>query len=82
MVRIRTALAATFLAATAVMGAAGAAAAADPVPPVTGTAENSPGVLSGDVIQVPIGVQLPVCGNTIDLIGLLNPSAGNTCKND
>ncbi|MEU9101383.1 chaplin [Streptomyces sp. NPDC048361] len=63
------------------MGAAGAAAA-DPVPPTTGVAQNSPGLLSGDVIQVPIGIQLPVCGNTIDIIGLLNPASNNTCKND
>ncbi|MFC3260896.1 chaplin [Streptomyces xanthochromogenes] len=80
MVRIRTALAATVLAATAVIGTAGAAAA-DPNPPVVGTAQDSPGVLSGDVIQVPVTVPVNACGDTIDLIGLLNPAAGNTCVN-
>ncbi|MER0444032.1 chaplin [Streptomyces sp. NPDC006711] len=76
--RIRSALAATFLAATAVMGAAGAASAADPDP--IGVTGNSPGVLSGDNIQIPVDVDLPICGNTIDIIGLLNPDSGNTCK--
>ncbi|MET9449327.1 chaplin [Streptomyces cinerochromogenes] len=46
-----------------------------------GTAANSPGVLSGNVIQVPIHVPINVCGNTIDIIGLLNPAFGNTCVN-
>ncbi|MGN5381674.1 chaplin [Streptomyces lasalocidi] len=41
---------------------------------------NSPGVISGDVIQVPIGIDANVCGDTIDLIGLLNPASGNTCS--
>ncbi|MEU9192890.1 chaplin [Streptomyces hundungensis] len=79
--RIRTALAATVLAATAVIGTAGAAAA-DPNPPeATGVAQNSPGLLSGDVIQIPVDLGLNVCGDTIDIIGLLNPSSNNNCAN-
>ena len=46
------------------------------------TATNSPGVLSGNVVQVPIHVPINVCGNTVNLIGLLNPAFGNTCVND
>ncbi|MEV4339518.1 chaplin [Streptomyces sp. NPDC049590] len=46
-----------------------------------GVATNSPGVLSGNVIQVPIEIQANVCGNTIDIIGLLNPAFGNICVN-
>ncbi|MEU3522609.1 chaplin [Streptomyces sp. NPDC038707] len=46
-----------------------------------GVATNSPGVLSGNVIQVPIGIQANVCGNSIDIIGLLNPAFGNICVN-
>ncbi|ARZ70789.1 chaplin [Streptomyces sp. HU2014] len=47
-----------------------------------GVAKGSPGVVSGNVIQVPVQVPLNVCGNTIDiLIGLLNPTFGNTCVN-
>ncbi|WP_406448535.1 chaplin ChpH [Streptomyces sp. NBC_00876] len=46
-----------------------------------GAAIGSPGVLSGNVIQVPVHVPVNVCGNTISVIGLLNPTFGNTCVN-
>ncbi|MEU1089233.1 MULTISPECIES: chaplin [unclassified Streptomyces] len=46
-----------------------------------GAAIGSPGVISGNVIQVPVHVPVNVCGNTIDVIGLLNPAFGNTCVN-
>ncbi|SED72633.1 chaplin ChpH [Streptomyces sp. TLI_105] len=42
---------------------------------------GSPGVLSGNVVQVPIHVPVNVCGNTVSVIGLLNPTFGNTCVN-
>ncbi|WP_051819498.1 chaplin [Streptomyces sp. NRRL S-920] len=48
----------------------------------SGAAVNSPGVLSGNVVQVPIHIPVNVCGNSIDIIGLLNPAFGNTCVND
>lgn len=47
-----------------------------------GAAVGSPGVLSGNVIQVPIHIPVNVCGNSIDVIGLLNPAFGNACVND
>ncbi|MFE7645638.1 chaplin [Streptomyces phaeoluteigriseus] len=47
-----------------------------------GAAVGSPGVLSGNVIQVPIHIPINVCGNTVNVIGLLNPAAGNVCIND
>src|SRR5882757_2745819 len=46
-----------------------------------GAAVQSPGVLSGNVVQIPIHVPVNVCGNTISVIGLLNPTFGNTCVN-
>ncbi|WEH42656.1 chaplin ChpH [Streptomyces sp. NBC_01218] len=46
-----------------------------------GAAVGSPGVISGNVIQVPVHVPVNVCGNTINVIGLLNPAFGNTCVN-
>ncbi|MEU7098854.1 chaplin [Streptomyces longwoodensis] len=46
-----------------------------------GAAVGSPGVISGNVIQVPIHVPINLCGNTIDIIGVLNPAFGNTCAN-
>jgi hypothetical protein len=47
-----------------------------------GAAIGSPGVLSGNVVQVPIHVPINVCGNTVDVIGALNPAFGNECVND
>ena len=44
-------------------------------------AAGSPGILSGNVIQVPINVPINVCGNGLNAIGLLNPTAGNVCIN-
>ncbi|MFJ9419603.1 chaplin [Streptomyces sp. NPDC101227] len=76
--RIRTALAATALAAAAVLGGAGAASAdAD----ASGAAVGSPGVVSGNVVQVPVHVPINLCGNSIDIIALLNAASGNTCVN-
>ncbi|TWG06572.1 small secreted domain DUF320 [Streptomyces brevispora] len=46
-----------------------------------GLAVSSPGVLSGNVVQVPVHVPVNVCGNTVNVIGLLNPTFGNTCFN-
>jgi hypothetical protein len=46
-----------------------------------GAAIGSPGVLSGNVVQVPVHIPVNVCGNSIDVIGLLNPAFGNTCVN-
>ena len=44
-----------------------------------GDTTGSPGVLSGNTVQVPVHVPVNVCGNTIDVIGLLNPASGNAC---
>ncbi|MDT0305935.1 chaplin [Streptomyces sp. DSM 44917] len=44
-----------------------------------GVAAGSPGVISGNVIQVPIKIPVQVCGNTVNIIALLNPAFGNTC---
>jgi hypothetical protein len=54
-------------------------AAADTGP--TGSAANSPGVLSGNFVQVPIHIPVNVCGNSIGVLTLLNPATGNTCVN-
>ncbi|MFF9769359.1 chaplin ChpH [Streptomyces sp. NPDC014636] len=46
-----------------------------------GAAVYSPGVVSGNVVQVPVHVPVNACGNTINVIGLLNPTFGNACAN-
>ncbi|MET9401110.1 chaplin [Kitasatospora sp. NPDC002965] len=76
--RTRTTLAACALAAAAVL-AGGGTAAADSV--AEGVAVGSPGVLSGNQIQIPVHVPINVCGNSISIIGALNPAFGNTCIN-
>lgn len=62
-----------------IMLAGGGVAAADA--DATGAAIGSPGVLSGNLIQVPIDVPINACGNSLNLIGALNPAFGNTCYN-
>lgn len=46
-----------------------------------GAAGNSPGVVSGNVVQAPIHVPINVCGNTVNVVGALNPAVGNQCQN-
>lgn len=75
---IRKALALTVAAGALVLGSAGVANADASA---VGTATDSPGVLSGNVVQVPIHIPVNACGNSINLIGLLNPPAGNVCTN-
>lgn len=44
-------------------------------------AVGSPGVLSGNVIQVPVHIPVNVCGNSVNVLALLNPAFGNVCAN-
>ncbi|MBT2544325.1 chaplin [Streptomyces sp. ISL-44] len=48
----------------------------------SGFVANSPGVLSGNLVQIPIHIPINLCGNSINIIGALNPAAGNVCIND
>ncbi|MFB8749110.1 chaplin [Streptomyces parvulus] len=61
-----------------VLGAAGAASADSGA---QGAAAGSPGVASGNVVQLPVHVPVNACGNTVNVIGLLNPAFGNSCAN-
>ncbi|MFC9604777.1 chaplin family protein [Streptomyces niveus] len=47
----------------------------------SGAALNSPGLLSGNLLQAPLDVPLNICGNSVDLVGVLNPAFGNSCAN-
>ncbi|WP_331771536.1 chaplin (plasmid) [Embleya sp. NBC_00888] len=46
-----------------------------------GAAVGSPGVLSGNNLQVPIHVPINICGNSLNLLGFFNPTVGNVCAN-
>ncbi|MFE5487458.1 chaplin [Streptomyces sp. NPDC056527] len=61
--------------------ALGAAAPAMADSEAYGFAAGSPGVLSGNNVQVPINIPINVCGNSINIIALLNPAIGNVCIN-
>lgn len=78
---MKTAKKAALILATAGLAAGSAAGAAFADAGAEGLATGSPGVLSGNALQVPVHVPTTVCGNTIDAIGLLNPAFGNLCAN-
>ncbi|TDC73757.1 chaplin [Streptomyces hainanensis] len=69
--------AALVLAATGVTlgGAAGSAFASGA--DASGAAIGSPGVVSGNNIQVPVAIPIQVVGNSINVVGILNPVFGN-----
>ncbi|WP_407563888.1 chaplin [Streptomyces sp. 184] len=71
----------TIAAAGGMLVAAGAAAAQADAG-AQGAAQNSPGIGSGNTVQVPVHVPVNACGNTVNVGGLLNPAYGNTCVND
>lgn len=47
----------------------------------TGAVFGSPGVLSGNLVQVPIDESSNFCGNTFNVIAALNPTFGAHCIN-
>ncbi|MEV7956959.1 chaplin [Streptomyces sp. NPDC088141] len=67
-------------AASGILTAAGGYAFADTS--ADGAATGSPGVGSGNAVQVPVHVPVNVCGNTVNVVGLLNPTFGNKCANE
>ncbi|MET9529759.1 MULTISPECIES: chaplin [unclassified Streptomyces] len=71
----------TVLSAIAAATVLGGASVASADSGAEGAAIGSPGVLSGNVVQVPVDLSVNACGNSIDVIGLLNPAFGNVCVN-
>ncbi|MFJ3926081.1 chaplin [Streptomyces sp. NPDC090022] len=72
---------AVVLAAGALM-AAGAASPALADADAVGKASDSPGVLSGNLVQVPVNIPVNICGNSANLVGVLNPAFGTVCVNN
>ncbi|WND37527.1 chaplin [Streptomyces sp. BB1-1-1] len=66
-------------AATGILSLCGSPALADSH--ADGAAKNSPGVASGNAVQVPVDVPVNACGNTVDVVAALNPAFGNECEN-
>ncbi|MFJ9420215.1 chaplin [Streptomyces sp. NPDC101227] len=46
-----------------------------------GVAKGSPGVLSGNLVQLPVHAPVNVCGNTASVLGVLDGAFGNDCAN-
>ncbi|MFF3494208.1 chaplin [Streptomyces sp. NPDC002795] len=67
----------TVAAASGVLAVTGGYAHADSS--ANGSSSDSPGVLSGNSIEAPVDVPVNACGNTINVVGLLNPASGNDC---
>lgn len=70
----------TVAAASSVMAVTGGYAQADAGGGSTST--GSPGILSGNSVDVPVHAPVNVCGDSVDAVGLLNPAFGSSCGND
>ncbi|MET9431430.1 MULTISPECIES: chaplin [unclassified Streptomyces] len=79
MKNLKKAATVTLLAGGLVAAAAGAASATGAH--ADGAAIGSPGVGSGNLIQAPVHVPVNVNGNSVNVIGALNPAFGNTSVN-
>ncbi|MGW1532747.1 chaplin [Streptomyces aureus] len=69
------------IAAAAASGALAAVVPAHADSAADGAAAGSPGLISGNTVQLPVHVPVNLCGNTVNVAGLLNPAAGNRCAN-
>jgi hypothetical protein len=57
--------------------AAGAGMASADGASALGEAKGSPGVVSGNLVQAPVQVPVNVVGNSVNVVGVLNPAFGN-----
>ncbi|CAL9402293.1 chaplin ChpE [Streptomyces sp. enrichment culture] len=76
MKNLKKAAAVTMVAGGLVAAGAGMASATDGAM-AHGKAEHSPGVLSGNLVQAPVHVPVNAVGNSVNVIGVLNPAFGN-----
>ncbi|MGX1473545.1 UNVERIFIED_CONTAM: hypothetical protein RKD50_002353 [Streptomyces canus] len=76
MKNLKKAAAVTMVAGGLVAAGAGMASATDGAH-ADGKAVGSPGVVSGNLIQAPVHVPVNVVGNSVNVIGALNPAFGN-----
>lgn len=67
------------VAASGVLGASCGTAYADAG--AGGGTANSPGVLSGNSVQLTVDTPVNACGNSVDAGAALNPAMGNSCGN-
>ncbi|MGP4113762.1 chaplin [Streptomyces sp. 4N509B] len=79
MNNLKKAAAITLMTGGIVVAGAGVAAAHATAP---GQALHSPGVGSGNVVQAPVHLPVNVNGNSVNVVGVLNPAFGNTSVNN
>ncbi|GGZ94503.1 chaplin ChpE [Streptomyces bluensis] len=77
MKNLKKAAAVTLVAGGLVAAGAGMASATDGGAHAGGKAIGSPGVLSGNLVQAPVHVPVNAVGNSVNVIGVLNPAFGN-----
>ena len=75
MKNLKKATAVAMVAGGLVAAGAGMASATDAH--ADGKAVGSPGVVSGNLIQAPVHVPVNAVGNSVNVIGVLNPAFGN-----
>ncbi|MFI0740410.1 chaplin [Streptomyces sp. NPDC021100] len=64
------------------LAGAGVASAHGGSPAAAAIAKNNPGVLSGNVVQVPVTIPVNLCNDTVSVLGSMNPTHGNVCVNE
>ncbi|KOG42777.1 chaplin ChpE [Streptomyces resistomycificus] len=76
MKNLKKAAAVTMVAGGLVAAGAGMASATDGAV-ANGKAVGSPGVVSGNLVQAPVHIPVNAVGNSVNVIGVLNPAFGN-----
>ncbi|MGW1958200.1 chaplin ChpE [Streptomyces sp. NPDC001920] len=80
MKNLKKAAAVTMVAGGLLAAGAGMASATDGAH-ADGKAVGSPGVASGNVVQAPVHIPVNVSGNSVNVVGILNPAFGNLAVN-
>lgn len=77
MKNLKKAAAVTMVAGGLIAAGAGVASATASGAQAQGQAAHSPGVGSGNLVQAPVHVPVNAVGNTVSVIGALNPAFAN-----
>lgn len=81
MKNLKKAAAVTMVAGGLLAAGAGMASATDGAH-ADGQAVASPGVASGNLVQAPVHIPVNVSGNSVNVVGVLNPAFGNLAVNE
>ncbi|MER5940606.1 chaplin [Streptomyces sp. uw30] len=80
MKNLKKAAAVTMVAGGLLAAGAGMASATDGAH-ADGQAVGSPGIASGNLVQAPVHIPVNVSGNSVNVVGILNPAFGNLAVN-